>query len=469
MSFNLNEFKGKKVHMIGIGGSMMSGIAGILINNDVRVSGSDFQETKGLQNARKMGASVKGGHHRDNIFDQDLVVYTAAIKQDNPELVRARELGIPVMTRSEFLGHLLKNFRDSVGIAGTHGKTSTTSIMTAIAMESGMDPTVLVGAHMPLIDSNYRVGTSEVMIIESCEYSRSFLDFPPKIAVLLNIEEDHVDIYKDIEEVKEAFRQYVNDVPDDGFVAANADDENIMEVVQGIKPHVITYGINNGEVRARNITLSDEGKATFDLYEGDRFMFNVTLPIPGIHNVYNSLGAVTAALILGAPEDGIKRGLEAYKGVDRRLQELGTVNGVRFIDDYGHHPTEVGVTMDTVIHYKYNKLIVVEQPHTYSRLNYFFDDFVPLFDKADLLILLPVYAAREIDTGLTSSDKLADAIRARNTVDTVSLDSYEAAAELILRKAEEGDIVLLIGAGEGYKVFDLIKEDARIKEQNKGN
>lgn len=463
MSFNLSEYKGKKVHMIGIGGSMMSGIAGILLNNDVKVSGSDFQETKALQTVRKMGASVKGSHHRDNIFDQDLVVYTAAIKPDNPELIRARELGIRTLSRSEFLGHLLENFTDSVGIAGTHGKTSTTSILTAIAMESGLDPTVLVGAHMPLLDSNYRVGKSEVMIIESCEYARSFLDFPPRIAVLLNIEEDHVDIYKNIDEVKTAFRQYVEKVPADGFVVANADDQNIMDVVSGIKPKVITYGIKQGDIQARNITVSEEGKATFDAYEDDRFMFNVTIPIPGVHNVYNSLAAIGGALILGASDEGIKTGLLAYQGVDRRLQELGTVNGVRFIDDYGHHPTEVKVTIDTVLHFNYNKLIVVEQPHTYSRLHHFFDEFVPLFDEADLLILLPVYAAREVDTGLTSSDKLAEVIRARNTVDTVSVNSYEDAAELILRKSEPGDIVLLIGAGEGYKVFDLIKEDARIK------
>lgn len=462
LSFDLHEYKGKKVHMIGIGGSMMSGIAGILINNGVQVTGSDFQETKALDTVRRMGGSVKGGHHRDNIYDQDLVIYTAAIKEDNPELVRAREKGIPVLTRSQFLGQLLKNFKLSVGIAGTHGKTSTSSIMTSIAMEAGLDPTVLIGAHVPLINSNYRVGASEVLIVESCEYQRSFLDFPPHIAVILNVEEDHVDIYKDLEAVKTAFRQYVSEVPHDGFVIANADDPAVMEVVKDSKSRVISFGINAGDVRAQDITMDNLGRASFDVLENGQALFSVSLPVPGTFNVYNSLAAVAAGLALGAEPAAIKAGLLKYSGVDRRLQELGTINGVRFIDDYGHHPTEVRVTMDTILHYDYNHLIVVEQPHTFSRLNRFFDDFVPLFDEADVLILLPVYAAREKDTGLTSSDKLGDAIRARHTVLCINAKDYEDAANLILQRAEAGDLVLLIGAGEGYKVYDLLKANADL-------
>lgn len=451
--------------MIGIGGSMMSGIAGILLNNGVNVSGSDFQETKALDIVRRMGGSVKAGHHRDNIYDQDLVIYTAAIKEDNPELVRAREKGIPVLTRSQFLGKLLKNFKLSVGIAGTHGKTSTSSIMTSIAMEAGLDPTVLIGAHVPLIDSNYRVGASEVLVVESCEYQRSFLDFPPHIAVILNIEEDHVDIYKDLAEVKVAFRQYVSEVPADGFIIANADDEAVMDVVKDAPAKVITFGIDQGEVRAQHINMDNLGRASFDVSRGDTHLFFVDLPVPGTFNVYNSLAAVAAALALEVDPEAIKAGLLKYSGVDRRLQELGTINDVRFIDDYGHHPTEVRVTMDTILHYDYNRLIVVEQPHTFSRLNRFFDDFVPLFDKADLLILLPVYAARETDTGLTSSEKLGDAIRDRHTVLCINARDYEDAANLILARSVPGDLVLLIGAGEGYKIYDLLNANEELKQR----
>lgn len=465
MSFDLKQYKGKKVHLIGIGGSMMSGIAGILINNGVKVSGSDFQETKALDIVRHMGGSVKSGHHRDNIYDQDLIIYTAAIKEDNPELVRAREKGIPVLTRSQFLGQLLKNFKLSVGISGTHGKTSTSSILTSIAMEAGLDPTVLIGAHVPLIDSNYRVGGSEVIVVESCEYQRSFLDFPPHIAVVLNVEEDHVDIYKDLDAVKAAFRQYVSEVPSDGFVIANADDAAVMEVVNGALATVVTFGIQNGKIQAKNIQMDNLGRASFDVTDDGVDLFSVSLPVPGTFNVYNSLAAVAAALVLGAGPAQIKAGLLNYSGVDRRLQELGTINGVGFIDDYGHHPTEVRVTMDTIVHYDYNKLIVVEQPHTFSRLNRFFDDFIPLFDKADLLLLLPVYAARETDTGLTSSQKLGDAIRARHEVLCINARDYEDAANLILQRSVPGDLVLLIGAGEGYKIYDFLKANDELSRK----
>lgn len=465
MSFNLDEYKGKKVHLIGIGGSMMSGIAGILINNDVNVSGSDFKESKALNTVRKMGASVKGEHHGDNIFDQDLVVYTAAIKQDNPEIIKAKELNIPLMTRSQFLGHLMDNFTDSVGIAGTHGKTSTTSMLTSIAIESGLDPTVLVGAHIPTIDSNYRVGSTEVMVVESCEYSRSFLDFPPRIAVLLNIEEDHVDCYKNIDEVKEAFKTYVSKVKENGFIVANADDDNIIEILKETDKNVITFGIDKGAYRAKDLTVNEDGFYNFNFYEGNNLLFNVQMPVTGKFNIYNIMAASIAAMILGAENEKIKEGILAYKGVDRRLQELGTLNGIRFIDDYGHHPTEVKVALETVKNYKHNKLFVVEQPHTFSRLHHFFNDFTEVFDGADHLILLPVFAAREIDTKLTSSNLLGDAIRKRGTVPCTNVESYEEAAQFILENAKEGDVVLLVGAGEGYKVFDILKEDKRIKEK----
>lgn len=468
MSFDLQEYKGKKVHIIGIGGSMMSGIAGILLDNGVRVSGTDQEESKTLNWVRRMGASVKGGHHEDYVYDQDLVIYSAAVAQDHPELRKARQLKIPTMTRSEFLGYLLKNFSQSVGIAGTHGKTSTTALLTSITMEAGLDPTVLIGAHVPLLDSNYRVGTSEVMVVESCEYQRSFLDFPPHIAVLLNIEEDHVDTYRDLEEIRQAFRQYVQKVPPNGRIIANADDPDVMAVTADAPAGVLTFGIDAGEIRARSISMDNMGRATFDLLRGEELLFNIHLPIPGIFNIYNALAAAAAALTLGVGSDAIRRGLLGYQGVDRRLQELGTLNEVRFIDDYGHHPTEVRVTIETVLHYDYKKLIVLMQPLTYSRLHHFMDDFVPLFDKADLTILLPVYTSREVDTGLTSSNVLGDAIRARSTVECVNAESYEDAANLILQRANPGDIVLSIGGGEGYKVYDLLEINEEIKAQKTG-
>lgn len=465
MSFDLKQYAGKKVHIIGIGGSMMSGIAGILLDNGVKVSGSDQEESKTLDKVRKMGASVKGGHHEDYVYDQDLVIYSAAVKQDHPELTKAKKLGIQTMTRSQFLGGLLKNFHHSVGISGTHGKTSTTALLTAVAMEAKLDPTVLIGAPVPLIDSNYRVGGSEVMVVESCEYERSFLDFPPRIAVLLNIEEDHVDTYKNLDEIIAAFHQYAASVPGDGRIIANSDDKDVMRAVEGVSAKLITFGIESGDLRAQNITMDHNGRPSFDVVKGDEHLFSLSLPIPGRFNVYNALAAMAAAMVLGADLLSVQRGLLGYSGVARRLEELGTVEGVRFIDDYGHHPTEVRVTIETVLHYDYERLIVLMQPLTYSRLHHFMDDFAPLFDKADLLILLPVYTSRETaaDTRITSSDKLGDNVRVRNTVECINASDYEDAANLILLRSKPGDLVLSIGGGEGYKVFDLLKANEELK------
>lgn len=464
LSFDLKEYQGKKVHIVGIGGSMMSGIAGILLDNGVSVSGTDQEDSKTLDWVRKKGASVKAGHHRDYVYDQDLVVYSAAVKPDHPELIRAHELNIPTMTRSQFLGYLMKNFRYSVGIAGTHGKTSTTALLTSITMGAGEDPTVLIGAPVPLLKSNYRVGKSEVMVVESCEYQRSFLDFPPHIAVLLNIEEDHVDTYKDLDAIREAFHTYASRVPADGLVIVNADDPNCMAAAEGIQAPLMTFGLEQGDVRAVGITMDNKGCGTFDVVRGEEVLFNLHLPIPGTFNIYNTLAATCAALALGIEPEDIRRGLLSYQGVDRRLQELGTVNGVRFIDDYGHHPTEVRVTIETVLHYDYERLIVLMQPLTYSRLHHFMADFVPLYDKADLLILLPVYTSREVDTGLTSSNVLGDAVRARHTVECINALDYQDAANLILQRANPGDIVLSIGGGEGYKVYDLLAINEELKK-----
>ena len=459
LSFDLKEYKGKKVHLIGIGGSMMSGIAGILLNNDVRVTGSDNHESKELQHVRSMGAEVRtGGHHADSITDQDLVIYSAAIKEDNPEIQKAREKGIPTLTRSQFLGKLLKSFRLSAGIAGTHGKTSTTSLLTSITMEAGLDPTVLIGAHVPLIDSNYRVGSSEVMIVESCEYQRSFLDFPPHIAVILNVEEDHIDTYKDLGEIKEAFASYVGMVPEDGFVIANADDPAVMASVKDAKARILTFGIEAGDIRADHIVMDNNGRAAFDVVEDGVNLFHVHLPIAGTFNVYNALAAAAAALALGVEPAAIGQGLLGYKGVDRRLQELGTVNGIRYIEDYGHHPTEIRVTIETVLHFDYKKLLIVVQPLTYTRLHRFFDDFVPLFDEADLLITLPVFASREKDTGLISSEELGNAVEKRGTVPVINAATLDEGRDLVVKHAAPGDLVLFIGGGEAHLIYDLLSQ-----------
>ncbi|PKK40156.1 UDP-N-acetylmuramate--alanine ligase [Clostridiaceae bacterium JG1575] len=457
MSFNLKEFQGKKVHLIGIGGSMMSGIAGILLENGIRVSGSDQGESKALAAVRRLGATVKGAHHKDNIYDQDLVIYTTAIRPDNPELLEATTRGIPTMTRSEFLGHLMKNFQWGVGIAGTHGKTTTTSMLTAAALSSGLDPTVLVGAHMPQIDSNYRVGQSEVFLVESCEYKRSFLDFPPRLAIILNVEEDHVDVYHSLDEVLEAFGRYVEQVPEDGCVLLNADHPGAMALVDRAQAKVQTFGVEQGDYAASRPEIDEWGRPSFSVTEHGVPLFHIKLPVPGVVNVTNALAATAAARILGAEAADIKKGLESYPGVDRRMQKLGEIRGIRFMDDYAHHPSEVKASMETISHIPCGRLIVVFQPHTFTRLRRFLKDFVPLFDAADLTLLLPVFAAREQDDGTISSNTLGDLIRERDQTHCINCENYEKAAQVLLDQAQEGDVVLLMGAGEGYRIYDLLQ------------
>lgn len=459
MSFSIDEYKGKKVHIIGIGGSMMSGIAGILLNNGIEVTGSDNKESKITKKLKNDGAKIYIGHKEENIVDQDLLVYSAAIKDDNSEIVKAKELNIPMMTRSVFLGHLMNNFNNSIGISGTHGKTSTTSMITSIAMKANLDPTVLLGAHVPLIDSNYRIGHSDLIVVESCEFKRSFLDFPPKFGIILNIEEDHLDYYKDLEDIKSAFIKYIEEIPQDGYVIACADDKNVLDVLNHDKVHKhVTFGIENGQYRAKNISKDKKDRPIFDVYENDKKLFTIHMPIPGKFNIYNVLAAIISMRLLNVKDEDIIEGVELYKGVDKRLQELGTINNVRYINDYGHHPTEVRVTIETVLEYNYNRLFVVMQPLTYSRLHIFFDDFSKLYDKADFLYTLPVFPSREVDTGLVSSTELADAVKKRDTVKVFDFLDFESCANALIENTKENDIVLLIGGGEPELIFDIIKE-----------
>ena len=465
MSFKIEEYKGKKVHIMGIGGSMMSGIAGILLNNHIEVTGSDQKSSKTTNELEKDGANIFIGHKVENITDQTLLIYSAAIKEDNPEIIRAKELNIPTLSRAEFLGHLMANFKDSVGISGTHGKTSTTSMITSIAMKAGLDPTVLLGARVPLIDSNYRIGSSDLMVVESCEFQRSFLKFPPTIGIILNIEEDHLDYYKDLSDIKNAFETYISEIKDDGFVIGCADDENVMDVLSRDKVHKkITFGLNSGDYQAKNITLTDDAKPSFDFYEGDKFLTKINMPIPGNFNIYNAMASMIAAMLLGVDLEHLKSGIESYNGVDKRLEDLGTINGVRYVNDYGHHPTEVRVTIETILNYKYKRLFVVFQPLTYSRLHIFFDDFAKLFDKADVLYTVPVYASRELDTGLTSTTKLSKKIIERNTVPVTDFLNFDDCADALIKNTKDGDLVLLCGGGEPELIFDIIEEKIKASK-----
>lgn len=457
MLFDLKEYENKKVHFIGIGGVSMSGLAAILLNSNIKVTGSDFKESDNVKRLRDKGAEIFFGHHKGNITDQDIVVYTAAIREDNEELIRAKELGITTYDRAEFLGHIIQNFTNSIAVTGTHGKTSTTSMLSAISLAAEVDPTILVGANLPLIGGNYRIGDSDFFITEACEYKESFLRFPGKVALILNIEADHLDYYRDLNHILDTFRIYVTVMPKDGIVVANADDANMDYVLQDAEIKTLTFGIRKGDLRAEEITYSPQGLPSFKVLLHGELLTELTLKVPGEFNVYNALGAVGASLSSGLSIESIKKGLESYMGVDKRFQHLYTKNGVMVIDDYAHHPGEIRSAIDTVLKMDHRKVHVVFQSHTYTRTLALFDDFVKCFDLVDSLTLLPIYAARELDTGLVSADDLGEAIRKRETVSTHNFETFEDAAKHLGKLAEPGDIVLTMGAGESVKVAEYLK------------
>lgn len=458
MLFDLKEYENKKVHFIGIGGVSMSGLAAILLNSSIKVSGSDFKESDTVRRLREKGAEIFFGHHKENITDQDIVVYTAAIREDNEELIRARELGIITYDRAEFLGHIIQNFTNSIAVTGTHGKTSTTSMLSAISLAADADPTILVGGNLPLIGGNYRIGDSDLFITEACEYKASFLRFPGKVAIILNIEADHLDYYRDLDHILDTFRTYLTVMPEDGIVVANADDPSMAYVLSDSPVKTLTFGLLKGDLQARDITYDRNGRAHFKVYLRGELLTELTLGVPGEFNVYNALGAIGASLSSGLPLEAVKKGLEEYLGVNKRFQHLYTKNGIMVIDDYAHHPGEIHSAIDTVLKMEHRKVHVVFQSHTYTRTRALFHEFTACFDQVDSLILLPIFAAREPDTGLVSAEELGDAIRERNTVETVNFSTFEEAARYLSEKAVPGDIVLTMGAGESVKVAEILED-----------
>lgn len=454
MSFDFLKDTNKKVHFIGIGGISMSGLAEILLKNGYKVSGSDMKDSSIVDKLRNKGAEIYIGHHGDNIKDVDLVVYTAAVHPDNVEFIKAEQLNIPMMDRAEFLGKIMLGHKYGIAVSGTHGKTTTTSMVSHIVLEEDVDPTILVGGELDVINGNVLAGSSEYFVTEACEYKGSFLKFHPYIGIILNIDADHLDYYRDLDHIKDTFKQFVDIIPENGYIIANADDTDVLDVVGNAKCNVLTYGINNGEFRARNIFYNTLGCASFDAYRGDEKLFSVELNVPGEHNVLNSLSAICCALALNLSKESITRGLSNFKGTHRRFELKGVKNGINVIDDYAHHPTEILATLKAAQNYPHNRIFGVFQPHTYTRTITLFKDFAECFHGVDELILADIYAAREKDTGIVSSITLGDAIRA-NGVKALNFHSFEEIVSYLKENLREGDLLLTIGAGDVNKVGEM--------------
>ena len=451
------DFKsdGMTVHMVGIGGISMSGLAEILMNKNVKITGSDLQETEITKSLRAMGAVIGIGHSADNISGQDLVVYTAAVEQDNPELTEARKRNIPVIDRSELLGAIMDQFENCIAVSGTHGKTTTTSMIASILLEAGLDPTIHVGGILSLIGGNTRIGSSSYFIAEACEYKNSFLHFRPSLAVVLNIEADHLDFFRDIEEIKSSFEAFIANVRTPGLVVLNLDDPHTKSICKVLTRPVITFGVNSPEAdwACEKVTMKD-GFADLVIMHKKSVWANIKLSVPGMHNVTDALAAIAACHGLGVPKNAIIKGIESFKGACRRLEHKGKINNITVMDDYAHHPTEIQASLSAARVLTSNRLICVFQPHTYSRTHELLDDFSRAFALADTVIVTDIYAAREKDTGLIHSRTLTERIN-MNTGNAVYISDFNDIIKYLHENTAPGDLILTMGAGDVYKVADM--------------
>ena len=458
---NLDYFKNfKSVYMIGIGGISMSGIAEILTNFGIKVTGSDITDSDIIHTLRNNGIDITIGHNVNAISNADLVVYTAAIKQDDPELVEAKRLNIPTIERKDLVGELTKAFSESICISGTHGKTTTSSMISVCFLNALLDPTIQIGAILNKINGNYKVGNSDYFILEACEYSESFLRFFPKTEVILNIDNDHLDYFKNFENIKNAFLKFAKLLPDNGFLVLNGDDSNCLSLIDSINCNYNTYGINNSNCNfiAKNISFKDTGFPEFDVYHNGDFYGHIELSIPGKHNVLNALACICVCNYYGISFDVIKNSLLEFTGADRRLEYKGKFNNCLVYDDYGHHPTEIIATANAIKNINFNKSWVIFQPHTYSRTKCLLEDFAKALMCFDNIIVTDIYAAREKNTYNISSKDLVDKINEFNR-NALYIQSFEDIVDYIKNNVKDNDLILTLGAGTVTEIGPMILEN----------
>ena len=446
----------KHIYFIGIGGISMSALARILVQKGINVSGSDIKESELTKKLEGEGIEVKYTQVAENITpDIDHVVYTAAISKDNPELKKAQELNIPLVNRASLLSDIMKGYKYSIGVSGTHGKTSTTSMLSHILIEAKKDPTISVGGMLPLIGGNLKIGKEEFFLTEACEYTNSCLELSPNVEVILNIEADHLDFFKDLDDIRKSFKKFIAKLDDNGILIINEKISNKEELLDGFSGKVYSFGLGKGYVNAKNINYDFEGKAEFDLYVEDKFTGKIKLSVYGEHNILNALAAIATGMALDISLEDIKRGLEGYGGVHRRFEIKGTVKGLTVIDDYAHHPGEIEATIEAAKKLKYKRLCVVFQPHTYSRTKALLEDFARVLSKADLVVLADIYAAREKDTlGVSSKD--IETLINKKSQKAYYFPTFDEIESFVLSKLDKGDICITMGAGDIYKLGEDI-------------
>lgn len=446
------------VHFIGIGGISMSGLAHILRDKNFTISGSDSAHSALTDELAAAGCSISYSQTANNITnDIDLVVYTAAIKDSNPELAAAKAAGIPAITRAELLGQIMANYKTAVNVAGTHGKTTTTSMLTEILLAADSDPTISVGGILDSIGGNIRVGQSDIFVTEACEYTNSFLSFHPTMNIILNVKEDHLDFFKDLDDIRHSFKLFTEKLPENGTLIINTDIDNYEYFYQDSSCEVITVGSDPAKsmYSAANISYDEFGCCSYTLLIEEKPSGIITLNVPGLHNVYNSLAAIAAARKLGISLETIAAGLSGFHGTERRFEKKGIFHGVTVIDDYAHHPDEIAATLSTAKHYPHKNIWCVFQPHTYSRTKILLKEFAVALSHADKIVLADIYAARETDTlGISSLDL-------KNEIEKLGKEcfyvgSFEEIEQFLLKNCINGDLLITMGAGNIYKVGEAL-------------
>ncbi|MGN0495962.1 MAG: UDP-N-acetylmuramate--L-alanine ligase [Lachnospiraceae bacterium] len=441
------------VHFIGIGGISMSGLAEILLKEQFTITGSDMKGSDIIDKLISMGAMINIGQSKENITDHiDLAVYTAAVHEDNEEYAACVSKNIPMLSRAQLLGQIMNNYKYSVAVSGTHGKTTTTSMLSQIFMEADVDPTISVGGILDSIGGNVRVGSSDYFVTEACEYTNSYHAFFPYISIILNVDADHLDFFSGIDEIIESFHTFATNLPDDGFLVVNGDMDCLSRITRDLKCNITTFGMDSSNTYYPvNIETDEKGHMNYTLMVNGKEAERIHLNIGGIHNVMNSLAAIAVSDILGISHEHVMAGLNCFGGAHRRFELKGNLGNVTVIDDYAHHPTEIKATLTTAQNTPHNELWVVFQPHTYTRTKALLQEFADALHGFDHVILVDIYAARERDTGEISSKDLMERIREYGT-DARYFSSFAAVENYLLKNCKKNDLLITMGAGDVYLI-----------------
>ncbi len=461
MTFDsLNKYK--NIYMIGIGGVSMSGLAEHLSHFDFKISGSDAKESDNTKHLKTLGIQVEIGHHPEKMAQSDLVVYTAAIPINDPEFLYAKENNIKMMERSEFLGELTKSYKECICVSGTHGKTTTTSMISSVFLEANLDPTISVGAYLKNINGNNRTGQSDYFILEACEYVDSFLKFYPNTEIILNIDNDHLDYFKNIENIKKSFNLFINRMDNNGMLIANSDDENTKELIgqNKEKRNIITYGIKSeADFKATEINQNNEGQLSFKVLKNNEMYEEFTLKVHGQHNILNALATIATCDYYKIDKKYIKSGIESFTGANRRFEKIGEYKGIPVYDDYAHHPTEINATYHCSEEMKKNQTWAIFEPHTYSRTEEHLEEFAKVLSQFDHILLAEIYAAREENSHNISSKQLEELIKKDNP-NCLYLENYDKIIDYLKKHVKKDDLIITIGAGTINKVgYALIEKN----------